>query len=29
MSRAMNWILLQLALSYYGDSFKEFKVEND
>ena len=29
MSRAMNWVLLQLAVSYYGDSLKEFQVEND
>ena len=29
MSRAMNWVLLQLAMSYYGDSLKEFKVDND
>ena len=29
MSRAMNWVLLQLAMSYYGDSLKEFQVEND
>jgi len=29
MSKAMNWILLQLAMSYYGDSIKEFQVEND
>jgi len=27
MSRAMNWVLLQLAMSYYGDSLKEFQVE--
>ena len=29
MSRAMNWVLLQLAMSYYGDSLKEFKIENE
>ena len=29
MSRAMNWVLLQLAMTYYGDSLKEFQVEND
>ncbi len=29
MSRAMNWVLLQLAMSYYGDSLREFQVEND
>ena len=29
MSRAVNWVLLQLAMSYYGDSLKEFQVEND
>ena len=29
MSRAMNWVLLQLAMSYYGDSLKEVQVEND
>ena len=29
MSRAVNWVLLQLAMSYYGDSLKEFKVDND
>jgi len=29
MSRAVNWVLLQLALSYYGDSLKEFQVDND
>ena len=29
MSRAMNWVLLQLAMSYYGDSIKEFQVENN
>ncbi len=27
MSRAMNWLLLQLAMSFYGDSLKEFQVE--
>ena len=29
MSRAMNWVLLQLAMSYYGDSLKEFQVDSD
>ena len=29
MTRAMNWVLLQLAMSYYGDSLKEFQVENE
>ena len=29
MSRAMNWVLLQLAMSYYGDSLKEFQVDDD
>ena len=29
MSRAMNWVLLQLAMIYYGDSLKEFQVENE
>ena len=29
MSRAVNWVLLQLAMSYYGDSLKEFQVDND
>ena len=29
MSRAMNWVLLQFAMSYYGDSLKEVQVEND
>tara|TARA_B100000579_G_scaffold408009_1_gene395738 strand:- start:1024 stop:1176 length:153 start_codon:yes stop_codon:yes gene_type:complete len=29
MSRAMNWVLLQFAMSYYGDSLKEYQVEND
>ena len=29
MSRVMNWVLLQLAMSYYGDSLKEFQVEDD
>ena len=29
MSRAVNWVLLQLALSYYGDSLKEFHVDTD
>ena len=29
MSRAVNWVLLQLAMSYYGDSLKDFQVEND
>ena len=29
MSRAVNWILLQFAMSYYGDSLKEFQLDND
>ena len=29
MSRAVNWVLLQLAMSYYGDSLKEFQIDND
>ena len=29
MSKAMNWVLLQLAMSYYGDSLKEFQLEQD
>jgi len=29
MSRAMNWVFLQLAIAYYGESLKEFQVEND
>ena len=29
MSRTVNWVLLQLAMSYYGDSLKEFQVDND
>jgi len=29
MSKAMNWVLLQLAITYYGDSLKEFQIEND
>ena len=29
MSRVMNWVLLQLAITYYGDSLKEFQVKND
>ena len=29
MTRAMNWVLLKLAMSYYGDSLKEFQIEND
>ena len=29
MSGAMSWVLLQLAMSYYGDSLKEFEVDND
>ena len=29
MSRAVTWVLLQLAMSYYGDSLKEFQVDND
>ena len=29
MSRAVNWVLLQLAMTYYGDSLKEFQVDND
>ena len=29
MSTAVNWVLLQLAMSYYGDSLKEFQVDSD
>ena len=29
MSRAVNWVLLHLAMSFYGDSLKEFQVDND
>ena len=29
MTKAVNWVLLQLAMCYYGDSLKEFQVDND
>ena len=29
MFRVLNWVLLQLAMVFYGDSSKEFQIEND